>query len=282
VSTAPGGQASRSPLRSDANAGLTALVSGGGTGIGRATALAFAAAGARVAICGRRPEKLEETKGLIERDGGECHVSVADIRDPDLADRVVGEVMDRFGAIDVLVNNAGGQFVAPAEEISDGGWRAVHRLAVDAAWSMTRRCAVQSMIPRRSGLIIFIGFSPPRGIPGMAHASAARAAMANLASGLSLEWSRFGIRSVCLEVGNIATEAIRGYGESAVSQWRQATPLRRLGEPEDVAFLASFLASPGGSFITGTTIAVDGGVSAWGHGFLPPPLAGSEPGPVTE
>jgi citronellol/citronellal dehydrogenase len=279
VSTASGGHTGRSPLRPDANAGLAALISGGGTGIGRATALAFAAAGARVAICGRRPERLAETKSLIERGGGECHPIAADITEPDQAERVVAGVMDRFGAVDVLVNNAGGQFMAAAEEISDRGWRAVHRLAVDGAWSLTRRCAVRSMIPRRTGLIIFIGFSPPRGIPGFAHASAARAAVANLASGLSLEWSRFGIRSVCLEVGIIATDAIRGYGETAVSQWRQATPLRRLGEPEDVAFLASFVASPGGSFITGTTIAVDGGVSAWGQGFPPPPLANGEPAP---
>ena len=279
MSTAPEGRPRRSPLRADANAGLTALVTGGGTGIGRATALAFAAAGAQVAICGRRGEMLEVTRELIERGGGDCHTAVADVRDPDQVERVVSGVIDRFGAIDVLVNNAGGQFVAPAEEITDGGWRAVHRLAVDAVWSMTRRCAVRSMIPRRRGLIIFIGFSPPRGSPGFAHASAARAAVANLASGLSLEWSRFGIRSVCLEVGIIATDALRAYGEEAIGEWRRSTPLRRLGQPEDVAFLASFLASPGGSFITGTTIAVDGGLSAWGQASLPPPLAAGEPGP---
>jgi citronellol/citronellal dehydrogenase len=259
-----------SPLAADANAGAVALVTGGGTGIGRATALELAASGARVAICGRREEPLAETRAEIERAGGECHLELADIREPDQADRMLAGVLDRFGAVDVLVNNAGGQFVAPAEEISDGGWRAVHRLAVDSAWHLTRECATRSMIPRRGGLVVFIGFSPSRGIPGFAHASSARAALANLAESLAGEWGRYDVRSVCVQVGIVATEAIAGYGEESLSEWRSGIPLGRLGRPEEIAQTIAFLASAGGAYITGTTIAVDGGTDAWGHGEPPP------------
>jgi citronellol/citronellal dehydrogenase len=253
-------------LRADANAGRVALITGGGTGIGRATALELAGTGARVIICGRRPQPLRAATEEIEAAGGECLAAPADIREPEQVQRVVDAGLERFGAIDVLVNNAGGQFTAPAEEISDNGWRAVHRLAVDAAWSITRTVATRSMIPRRDGLVVFIGFSPQRGNPGFAHACAARAAVANLASGLAVEWGRHGIRSVCLAVGTILTEGLAQYGEAEAERWRRAIPLRRLGTPAEVAGLIAFLASPGGAYITATTIAVDGGADAWGMG----------------
>src|SRR4051812_4646451 len=167
----------RSPLRADANAGRVALVTGGGTGIGRATALELASTGAGVVVCGRRAEPLEATRDAVEAAGGSCLAVPADVREPADVERVVDPALDRFGRVDVLVNNAGGQFTAPAEEISDNGWRAVHRLNVDAVWSLTRAVATRSMIPGgRGGLVVFVGFSPQRGIPGYAHAAAARAA----------------------------------------------------------------------------------------------------------
>jgi NAD(P)-dependent dehydrogenase (short-subunit alcohol dehydrogenase family) len=259
-----------SPLRSDANAGRVALITGGGTGIGRAAALELAGTGASVVICGRREEPLTSTAGEIERAGGTCLPVLADIREADQVERVLTTALDRFGGIDVLVNNAGGQFEAPAEEISDQGWRAVERLALDATWSVTRTVATGSMIGRGGGLIVFIGFSPLRGIPGFAHASAARAAVANLASGLALEWSRHGIRSVCVAAGTIATPALSQYGEDAVQRWRRAVPLGRLGSPEEIASVIAFLATAGGAYITGTTLVVDGGADAWGLAEEPP------------
>jgi citronellol/citronellal dehydrogenase len=264
-------------LRPGALAGRAALVTGGGSGIGRAVVLDLAAAGARVLIAGRRPEPLAETAKLVADLGGECVVVPADVREPEEVARLVDVAMDSFGRIDVLVNNAGGQFTAPAEEITAGGWRAVHRLAVDGSWSVTREVATRSMIPNKSGLVVFVGFSPRRGIPGMAHASAARAALENLASGLALEWSRYGIRSVCVAPGTIATEGLdANYTDEERRNWASAVPLGRLGRPEEVSGLIAFLATDAGAYITGTTLVVDGGVDAWGAGHPPPPRAGGD------
>ena len=260
----------RSPLRPDANAERVALVTGGGTGIGRATALELAGSGARVVVCGRRVEPLEQVAREIEAAGGEALAVPADLREAVAVERVVEAALERFGAIDVLVNNAGGQFTAPAEEITDGGWRAVQRASVDAVWSMTRAVATRAMIPGGGGLIVFVGFSPRRGIPGFAHAAAARAAIENLASGLALEWSRHGVRSVCVAPGTILTEALDGYEPEAVESWRRSVPLGRLGRPEEVAAVIAFLASAGGAYVTGTTVVVDGGADAWGIGEPPP------------
>jgi citronellol/citronellal dehydrogenase len=262
-------------LRPDANAGRVALVTGGGTGIGRATALELARSGACVVLAGRREAPLESARTEIQAAGAACLAVPADVREPGEPERVVDAAIARFGHVDVLVNNAGGQFTAPAEEISERGWRAVHRLSVDAVWSMTRTVATRSMIPRRDGLVVFVGFSPRRGIPGYAHAAAGRAAVANLATGLALEWSRYGIRSVCLVPGMIDTEGLASYGADTVAAWQRTIPLGRLGRPEEVGSLVAFLASAGGGYVTGGTILVDGGVDAWGQGEPPPPVEGA-------
>ena len=247
----------RSPLAPDANGGKVALVTGGGTGIGRATALELARTGAKVVVCGRRPEPLEAVQAEL---GEDCLAVPTDVREPEQVAALVDRTLERFGQIDVLVNNAGGQFLAPAEEISLKGWRAVHRLAVDAVWDLTRTVAERSMIPNKDGVVVFIGFSPRRGMAEMAHAAAARAAIENLAGSLALEWSEHGIRTVCVALGNIATEGLDGYGPERVAEWEREVPLGRLGTPEEAAALIAFLASPGGGYVTGTTVVMDGGL----------------------
>jgi citronellol/citronellal dehydrogenase len=247
----------RSPLAPDANAGKVALVTGGGTGIGRATAMELARTGAKIVVCGRRAEPLEAVQAEL---GEDCLAVPTDVRESEQIVALVDRALEHFGRIDVLVNNAGGQFLAPAEEISLKGWRAVHRLAVDAVWDLTRTVAERSMIPNKDGVVVFIGFSPRRGMAEMAHAAAARAAIENLAGSLALEWSQHGIRTVCVALGNIATEGLDGYGPERVAEWEREVPLGRLGTPEEAAALIAFLASPGGGYVTGTTVVMDGGL----------------------
>jgi citronellol/citronellal dehydrogenase len=250
--------------------GQVCVVSGAGSGLGRETALELARLGAVVIGSGRREEPLAETAALAAGLPGSFGRETMDIRDEEAVDRLFDRVLEEHGRVDVLVNNAGGQFTAPAEEISDSGWRAVHRLNVDAVWSLTRTVATRSMIARGGGLVVFVGVSPRRGIPGYAHATAARAAASSLATSLAIEWSRFGIRGVSVVPGVIDTEGMRGYGAEAVERWRRTIPLGRLGRPEEVGALIAFLASDGGAYVTGATILVDGGVDAWGLGEPPP------------
>jgi citronellol/citronellal dehydrogenase len=246
-----------SPLAPNANEGKVALVTGGGTGIGRAVARELVRTGARVAICGRREKPLAEVQAEL---GDACLAIQTDVREPAEVETLVQRTLDRFERIDVLVNNAGGQFLAPAEEISLKGWRAVHRLAVDAVWDLTRTVAMRSMIPNQAGVVVFIGFSPRRGMADFAHAAAARAAVENLAGSLALEWGKHGIRTFCVALGNIATEALDGYGPERVAEWEREVPLGRLGRPEEAAALIAFLVSAGGAYVTGTTVVMDGGL----------------------
>jgi citronellol/citronellal dehydrogenase len=263
-----------SPLRDDANAGSVVMVTGGGTGLGREISREFARTGASLVLAGRRPEPLEETRVELEAAGAEVLAVPADVREPAQVEALVEAALERFGRIDVLVNNAGGQFVATPENISAKGWRAVHRLNVDAVFDLTRTVATRSMIPNMAGLVVFIGFSPRRGIPFMVHSAAARAALENLAGGLAIEWSRYRIRAVCISTGAIDTEAFRAYGPEFVEEALRTTPLGRLVPPEEVAALIAFLATPAGASITGTTIVVDGGNDAWGLGYPPPQPVG--------
>ena len=149
----------------------------------------------------------------------------------------------------------------------------MHRLNVDAVWHLTHEVATRWMIPQRAGVVFFLGFSPRRGIPMMAHSSMARSALETLAASLSNEWSRFGIRAVCVAAGLIETEGLQQYGGVEVlAGYAAQVPMRRAGLPEEVAATIAFLASAGGAYVTGSTVLVDGGADAWGHGMRPPEL----------
>lgn len=249
-------------LAAGALSGRVALVTGGGSGIGRATALLLARLGAQVIVVGRRVENLEETAALAA-DGAPAEalpiaVMPADIREFEAVDAVLDAALEQFDRIDLLVNNAGGQFLANAETVSPNGFRAVTRLNLDAQWYLTTRVAARSMIPNRYGKVVTVTMTPQRGIPGMAHSSAARAAMESLTQTLAVEWGQHGIRLVSVAPGIVHTEAWENYGldpEGVASSML----LDRLQQPEEVAAVIAFCLSAGGDYITGTTIIADGG-----------------------
>jgi citronellol/citronellal dehydrogenase len=249
--------------------GTVAVVTGGGTGIGRTTALELVALGADVVVSGRRIEPLIETAKLA---GGRCEPVQCDIRVEADIDALVESVIAKYGHVDVLVNNAGGQYLSPAEEISRKGFRAVVRLNLEGTWMISHAVATQAMIPSgRGGKIISITAAPHTGLPSMAHSSAARAGVENLVRVLGTEWARFGIRVTGLALGNFVTDAFREkYPPSVVETAAQSVPLGRTGTPEEVAWMVAYLASPAGDFITGAVLNIDGGRDNW-YGHWPPP-----------
>lgn len=238
--------------------GKVALVTGGGSGIGRATTLLLARLGAAVVILGRRPEPLDETVGLAPPDGPTITAIPTDVREFTQVDEAIDRVLEQHGRIDLLVNNAGGQFLSPAESVSPNGFRAVTRLNLDAPWYLTTRVAARAMIPQGYGKVASVTMTPLRGIPGMAHSSAARAAVESLTRTLAVEWATHGIRLVAVAPGIVHTTAWEGYGLDPADVGA-VIPAGRLQEPEEVAGVIAFLLSPAGDYITGTTIVADGG-----------------------
>lgn len=261
----------------DLFAGQSCVVTGGGSGIGLRTAQELRLLGARVAICGRNEEKLAAATKVIEAVAGpEDGVLAApcDIREPDQIERFVGQVLDRFGQIDVLINNAGGQFPSPADQLSPNGWTAVVRNNLNGTFFMTREVATRAMIPKKRGRIVMVTAMVSRGFPGMSHTGAARAGVENLTQSLAIEWAQHHLRVNCVAPGNnIRSSGTAQYGEQALEMTRQATPIRRLGTVDEVARVILFLASDQNDFVNGSIYRVDGGQSLWGHIWqIPDPL----------
>jgi citronellol/citronellal dehydrogenase len=263
--------------------GQVAIVSGGGAGLGRATALELASLGASVVVCGRREDPLEETAGLAAADGGRCEAVVCDIREEEQVAALVDGVLARHGRVDTLVNNAGGQFMSPAEDISPKGFRTVLTLNVEGTWLMTHAVATKAMIPAGGGKIVNITLSPHHGLPGMAHSSAARAAVENLTRVLSIEWARFDIRLTALAIGHFATETLRTkYPKPVVEGVARTVPLGRLGREEEAAWLVAYLASPAGDYFSGAVLTLDGARDNWFGAWPPTGLADEGGKPLAE
>jgi citronellol/citronellal dehydrogenase len=250
-------------------AGQVVIVSGGGSGLGRASALELASLGAQVIVCGRRAEPLAETAAMAPQ--GTIETGVCDVREEDQVDALVTGVLERHGRIDTLVNNAGGQFLSPAEGISPKGFRTVIRLNVESAWLMTHAVATKAMIPEnRGGTIINVTLSPHNGMPGMAHSGAARAAVENLTRTLAVEWARFGIRLTAIAAGQFGTDTfMTKYPPQMVELAAHTIPAQRLGRAEEFAWLVVYLASPAGEFFSGNVITIDGARDNW-YGPYPP------------
>jgi citronellol/citronellal dehydrogenase len=260
--------------------GQVVVVTGAGTGLGRATAVELAACGAHVVAAGRRPEPLAETAALCE--GGRCEAMSCDIREEDQVGALVDAVLDRRGRIDVLVNNAGGQYMMPAEAIEPKGFRTVVRLNLEGTWLMTHAVATRAMIPGGGGKVVNVTLSPHHGLPGMAHSSAARAAVENLTRVLSIEWSRFDIKLTAIAAGHFETDAIRKYPRPVHEGVARTVPLQRLGRPQEHAWLVAYLASPAGDYWSGCVLTLDGARDNWFGPWPPPGLTDETGQPLAE
>ena len=263
--------------------GQVCVVSGAGTGLGRATALELARLGATVIGCGRRAEPLAETVSEIEGMGGNAESQAMDIRDDEAVEALFDGVMERHGRVDMLVNNAGGQFLSPAEAISPKGFRTVIELNVVGTWLMTHAAASKAFIPQRSGKVVSVTISPHNGMPGMVHSGAARAAVENMMRTLSIEWARFNVKLCAIAAGQFDTETLRTkYPAPVAEHVHRTVPLQRLGTEEEMAWMVAYLASPAGDFVSGAVLTLDGARDNW-FGAWPPAGAADDSGePLAE
>jgi citronellol/citronellal dehydrogenase len=285
--------------------GKVALVTGGGTGLGKATALELSRCGAAVTIAGRRAEVLEgavseigaaigvgaeKTDRIGGSDGGDRAVGAGatagadgvenagrvdwiagDVREPEDAERLITTVLERHGGLDVLVNNAGGQYFTPAEGITAKGWQAVWRLNVEGMLNMAEAAFERALGPAGGGTIVNVTLSPHHGMPGMAHSGAARAAVEALTRELAGRWAGEGVAVTAVAAGHFDTEALEKYPESLRAGMARSVPLQRLGAVQEHAWLVTLLASPLGRAFSGSTITLDGARDNW---FGPWPPAG--------
>ena len=259
--------------------GHAALVTGGGTGLGKATALELARCGAAVTIVGRRTEVLEQAAAEIGAIAGPVDWVGGDVRTREDAERLVARVLERQGRLDLLVNNAGGQYFTPAELIAAKGWQAVWRLNVDGMLNMAEAAFELALGPAGRGTIVNVTLSPHHGMPGMAHSGAARATVEALTRELARRWADAGVAVTAVAAGHFETEVLAKYPESVRKGGARTVPLQRLGEPAEHAWLVTLLASPLGRAFNGSTVTLDGARDNW-MGPWPPPGLADEAGVV--
>jgi citronellol/citronellal dehydrogenase len=261
--------------------GQVALVTGGGTGLGKASALELARCGAAVTIAGRRGEVLEHAAGEIGAllGAGAVDWVVGDVREHPEARRLVETVLERHGQLDVLVNNAGGQFFSPAELIAAKGWRAVWRLNVEGMLNMCEVAFELALGPAGAGTIVNVTLSPHNGMPGMAHSGSARATVEALTCELARRWECAGVTVSAVAAGHFDTEVLAKYPANVRAGASRTVPLQRLGTVAEHAWLVALLASPLGRGFGGSTITLDGARDNW-CGPWPLPGLADESGEV--
>jgi NAD(P)-dependent dehydrogenase (short-subunit alcohol dehydrogenase family) len=267
--------------------GKVAIVTGGGSGLGRAIALELGRLGASVAIAGRRPEPLEETVALL---AGKGLAVPTDVRDPEAVDALVAATVDELGRVDVLVNNAAGNFVVKAEDLSPNGWRAVVGIVLDGTFNCsrelarrviararaaspgaqrgsTRRHSPHVLTAGRAGggqIVNVVATYAWTGNPGTVHSAAAKAGVVNLTRTLAVEWAPYGIRVNAISPGVVDTPQSREQlwaDESVRAALLRRIPLGRFGREEEVANACAYLVSDYGAYVTGEVLTIDGG--AW-------------------
>jgi len=240
----------------------TAVVTGGGSGIGRCIAHELSSLGASLALVGRKADKLDAVKAEIAAAGGEADAFACDIRDEERVRESVAAILRRFGRIDHLVNNAGGQFAAPLSAISQKGFDAVVRTNLTGGFLMARECYTQWMADHGGGIVNIVA-DMWNGMPGMGHSGAARAGMVNLTETAALEWCGANVRVNAVAPGWIASSGLDHYPPEMreyIRNLKDFSPMGRIGTESEVSAAVVFLLSEAASFITGATLRVDGGV----------------------
>ncbi len=250
-----------SVFRPDLFAGQVAIVTGGGSGLGRCNAHELASLGARVALVGRKPEKLSAVRDEIAKAAGEARCYACDIREEETVKQTVARILSDFGRIDALVNNAGGQFAAPLEAISAKGWDAVVRTNLTGGFLVARECYTQWMKKTGGGAIVNIIADMWQGMPTMGHSGAARAGMLNFTETAAFEWAPIRVNAVA--PGWIASSGLDNYPPEMTAHIRTLpghVPLARLGTESEVSAAICFLLSSAAAFVSGSCIRVDGAV----------------------
>jgi citronellol/citronellal dehydrogenase len=253
-------------FRDDLYAGKTVLVTGGGSGFGRAMTFMFARLGARVVIAGRKPEKLEETREGVEQLLGLSVVTTKamTIRDPEACKQLIDETFSSHGGLDLLVNNAGGQYPQAAIDFSPKGWHAVIETNLTGTFYMMQAAARAWRDSQTSGSIVNIVANVWRGMPQVAHTCAARAGVIYLSKTLATEWAPLKIRVNCVSPGSIRSEGLNVYEPACAASFANSNPMRTLGDAYDVGQAVAYLGAPSGKFVTGEVLVVDGGNNQWG------------------
>lgn len=270
-------------LAPDLYAGRVALVTGGGSGIGKAIAWLLGRLGAQVVICGRKQDRLAAARAAMQSGGLAVAAQVCDIREEDAVSRLFDFAIERFGPLDLLVNNAGGQFPQAALDMSPKGWRAVVETNLTGTWLMMQTAARRWTVQERGGAIVNIVAACGRGMPGIIHTSAARAGVINASRTAAVEWAPHKIRVNCIAPGVVDTGGLDVYPAEARVRFALANPQKALGDPWDIAQMAAFLGADAAKFMTGTTVDMDGGGALWGdlwtidrpEYFAPPARAGA-------
>jgi citronellol/citronellal dehydrogenase len=249
--------------------GQVALVTGGGTNLGKAAAAELVRCGAEVTIAGRRSEVLQEASVEI---GDGCSYVVADIRELAGQESLIRAVVERHGKLDFLLNNAGGQYFVPAEAIARKGWRAVQRLNVEGTLGMCQAAYRLAMRSARRGTIVNVTVSPHQGFPAMAHTGSARAAVEAFTRELAREWVRDNVAVAAIALGRFATDSLRKYPAELWEKAAASVPLQRLGSVEEYGWLVALLASSLGSAFSGSVVTLDGALDNWNGPWPPPDL----------
>ena len=241
-------------------AGQVVVVTGGGSGIGRCIVHELAALGAQLALVGRNAEKLDAVQQEIERAGGQASSHVCDIRDEAAVKALVAGILGRHGRIDALVNNAGGQYLAPLAGISAKGWQAVLDTNLTGGFLMARECFVQHMA-EHGGAIVNMVADIWGSMPGMGHSGAARAGMVSFTETAAVEWAAHGVRVNAVAPGYIASSGMDHYPPEAAAMLRKmpaTVPAGRFGNEAEVSAAVVFLLSPAAGFVSGSVLRVDG------------------------